>query len=622
MIAPREPRARAVVRRRLQALVLLVLVLLALGASYTIHLARTYGYGERLIALHLCVLGATIAASLAVVGAVARLAGLRAAALAALAPMAAVPAAMALYAVNVVSHRSWGHTVTYDLALQYLPRPSILLSYVPLVADNATVAAVVGVMLGGAWLARPRVLGRGTDALCERLGGCGRGLASLGAAAVGCMVLAGAVVVTTPRESRAALLAREPFIGFFLTQRQYEFVESRMAIRHRHEGPAARAAYRSGMVAPRRHVALIVVDSLRADHMQVYGYPRETTPFLDDLRRSGRLRAVRRAVSSCAESNCGISSVLSSKTLGSTVPENFKLHDLLRDVGYRLHFILSGKHDWFGLREFYGREMQTYFDGTTAALHAATDDRVVLEGLASVPPADHAHPAFFHIHLMSTHQIGFRLKEYEAFLPALPHGRPDASTAARINGYDNGVLQADGIIRQVFDTLQAKGYLDGALVMIVADHGESLGSPGEPELGHGPSLGHEALNIPWLIVDDEFAAYRNLEFGVQADVAPTIVSRLGLPVPAAWEGRSLLEHLDERITLHYSNFAGRSAFAVMQARGPSLWKLIQSREGEALYDLVADPHEERDLLPVADRSVVSSLRAALAARVAPIVPTH
>jgi predicted AlkP superfamily pyrophosphatase or phosphodiesterase len=311
--------------------------------------------------------------------------------------------------------------------------------------------------------------------------------------------------------------------------------------------------------------------------------------------------------------------VLSSKTVGSTIPENFKLHDLLRDVGYRVHFILSGKHEWFGLREFYGEDVDTYFDGTRATRFAATDDRVLLEGLETVPPAD-SQPAFLHFHLMSTHQIGVRQEQYEVFTPSLPHGRPDAELSARVNSYDNAVRQADGIIQQLFEQLQRKGYLNDALVMIVADHGESLGAPGEAAIGHGPSLRGEALNIPWLIVDSAPAAYRNLEFGAQVDVAPTIVTRLGLPVPASWEGRSLLLPLDGRFSFHYTNFAGRSTFAVVQARGPSLWKLVQSRDGEELFDLVADPREQRNVLPTTDEAIVDSLRTGLASRIAASIP--
>jgi glucan phosphoethanolaminetransferase (alkaline phosphatase superfamily) len=446
-------------------------------------------------------------------------------------------------------------------------------------------------------------------------------IGALAVAVVGFVSIGGGVVMTTPWASRSALLARDPFIGFFFVQRQYEFVEARVAIRHRREGPAARAAYAGVSGAARRNVVLIVVDSLRADHMEVYGYPRRTTPFLESLRQAGRLRAVRRAMSSCAESNCGISSILSSKTLGSTLPENFKLHDLLHDQGYRLHFILSGKHEWFGLREFYGDEMETYFDGTRAARHAATDDRVLLEGLAAIPPAD-GRPTYLHFHLMSTHQIGVRQERYQVFLPAQPHGRPGADLQSRVNGYDNAVIQADAIMAELFAGLQQKGYLDDALVMIVADHGESLGAPGEDAVGHGPSLGHEVLNIPWLVVDGDFSTYRNLEFGTQVDVAPTIVSRLGLPVPATWEGRSLLQPLDGTISFHYSNFAGRATYAVVQARGPELWKLVQSRNGEELFELNSDPDEQRDVVAAADRELVTGLRAGLAARVTATFPEN
>lgn len=610
--------------RGLRVLAVPAVAQLVLSAAYIVDFSRTYGYGERLIVLHISVVASLLLAGLLILGLLTRHQGRGVAMTVAVAlPLVTVVAIILVYTVNVVSNRSWGHNVTYDLALQYLPRPLLLLSYVPLVADAWTIATVAGVTLAGAWLLRPHVVREGVEAVF-RTRGSGhqrRMIGSLAAAVVGFVLMGVGVVITTPWESRSSLLARDPFIGFVFVQRQYEFVESRVAIRHRREGPVARAAYAGTSSVARRNVVLIVVDSLRADHMEVYGYPRRTTPFLEGLRQAGRLGAVRLAMSSCAESNCGISSILSSKTLGSTLPENFKLHDLLHDQGYRLHFILSGKHEWFGLREFYGGDMETYFDGTRAALHAATDDRVLLEGLAPIPSSD-GRPTYFHFHLMSTHQIGVRQDRYQVFTPAEPHGRPGADLQSRINGYDNAVIQADAIIGELLTRLQQKGYLDDALIMIVADHGESLGGPGEDAVGHGPSLGHEALNIPWLLIDSDFSAYRNLEFGTQVDVAPTIVSRLGLPVPSTWEGRSLLEPRSDALSFHYSNFAGRSTYAVVQARGPALWKLIQSRNGERLFDLNADPREQRDLVSSADPALLASLRAELAARVTAAFPEN
>src|SRR5690606_22049496 len=68
----------------------------------------------------------------------------------------------------------------------------------------------------------------------------------------------------------------------------------------------ARSRYVPAATASRRNVILIVGDALRPDHMSVYGYDRDTTPYLDAMARDGRLTKAERMVAACAESSCGL----------------------------------------------------------------------------------------------------------------------------------------------------------------------------------------------------------------------------------------------------------------------------------------------------------------------------
>jgi glucan phosphoethanolaminetransferase (alkaline phosphatase superfamily) len=140
--------------------------------------------------------------------------------------------------------------------------------------------------------------------------------------------------------------------------------------------------------ARRTNVILVIIDSLRADHMQVYGYARPTTPFLSQLVSSGRMKQVQNAFSTCSESFCGITSTLSSREFRDISAPTFDLQDALRDEGYRTWFLLSGNHSaWNGLPEFYHASDDTYFDGSRTQRYTMDDDRLVLEGLERVPPA-------------------------------------------------------------------------------------------------------------------------------------------------------------------------------------------------------------------------------------------
>ena len=402
-------------------------------------------------------------------------------------------------------------------------------------------------------------------------------------------------------------------LGFFVDAGTvHRFALSRLMARLRIEGPAARLAYTKPPAGQPANVVFVVVDSLRADHMSAYGYPRQTTPFLDDWVRQGKLQPVGRAFASCPESGCGISSLLASKTLGSLLPENFSLLDLLHDQGYDVNIIASGDHDWYGLKEFYG-DVTRFVDGTTSRRYKPTDDRVVLEGLEAVP-ASATRPAFFYLHLMSVHALGIREDAFARFQPTRANAYWGNNEEERINGYDNGVVQADAILRQAFTTLGEKGYLKNAVVVITSDHGEGLvDRDGMRGLGHGQSLHRDYLQIPLFFGDSSGRPLPIREaWATHVDVAPTIVDRLGLPVPTVWEGQSLIGLNAHPDSFHY---ADRDDFpsgtqSLVNAGASCSVTVVQGRD-RRLFSIAADLDEQRNLISTADPTLLRSLEQAL-----------
>ena len=92
----------------------------------------------------------------------------------------------------------------------------------------------------------------------------------------------------------------------------------------------------------KKNVILIVVDTCRADHLGVPGYRRDNTPFLDALQRSGRLRVVHSFYSASCCTFGGILTMLRSQHWFKMTLPGFALQDVLKRVGYRVHFLLSG----------------------------------------------------------------------------------------------------------------------------------------------------------------------------------------------------------------------------------------------------------------------------------------
>ncbi|MDR1990462.1 MAG: sulfatase-like hydrolase/transferase, partial [Acidobacteriaceae bacterium] len=457
-----------------------------------------------------------------------------------------------LYAANITSNTLWQENISADMIADYGPwvvgigndapplSPGIYLCLAIGVAgvvalfvawsDRFTCAFESLVYPGGRYslFSTPRRTRVSVAALCL----CAAGL--------------GVTLTVLARQLRAeGVLHRDPVVALFRPQKEKAQFGWYVAFENQQKRVASeREAYRQLHQAADRNVIIVIADSLRADHMGVYGYELPTTPFLSRLADEGRLLKVDRAFSACSVSPCGILSTMSGRLIAG-VEFGYKIFDLLHDVGYQSYFVLGGRHDWLGLRSAYGYEQALYLDGADAAPYDSNDDRAVLAGLDRLPANEHDR-SFFYIHLMSTHFVGTRWPEFARFTPNDVRigwfGAVSADDRQKwVNHYDNGVLQADAIIERLFAKLDALGYLRNSMVVILADHGDALGERGASSYLHGDLFYQEAVHIPLLIYDDPGVTYRNLQFASQIDVAPTIASRLHLKVPDAWTGMSLLD---------------------------------------------------------------------------------
>jgi len=514
-----------------------------------------------------------------------------------------------LYALNVVSNVSWGRNMNGHLVTAFAPTVWSGREPFPVGAFGITsfgcgtlvlmMAAVIG------W--RSRALDEHLAARIAGLsftprGGAWRLRRSRSVAAAGAMAALFGVTMSWGITRRDNLIWKQELVASFFRPEGFAFEPTprRQAVADR--DAVLRASYpRQVPKAHRKNVVLIIVDSLRADRMQVYGYPRPTTPFLSQLVQAGGMKKVEAAFSTCSESFCGITSTLAGREFRNISARTFQLQDVLRDEGYQTWYLLSGNHSaWNGLSSFYRASDGTFFDGSQTERYTMDDDRLVLEGLERVPPASPDQPAFFYIHLMSPHYLGVQFTESHVFTrpdDAVSPGREPYKILEQLNKpdrYDDKVRQADDIIRQLFDALSAKRYLEEAVVVVTGDHGEGLG---ERHWAHGWHLYNEDIRIPMLLYDAPAASYPDLSFAAQVDVAPTILDRLGLPIPDSWEGQSLLEPTRTRFTYHQTYFVP-NRFAVLYRDDQALFKFIATPQygKEELYDLTRDRGEARNLV--------------------------
>lgn len=542
-----------------------------------------------------------------------------------MAPVLVFVLLLALYLFDFASNLWMGSNINYKLAGLYFSQLSsghdiLLLSrwvYFSLAAFAILILAV--------YLALAKTIFKGLEELLlpghptSLFGSRNRRLRSY--AIIGLVLLgyAGFFYILWRRAPYSELISSDPIVAFVRsTTEVYDANYPAFLSRLTEQEQRCRANYPREQTFEKKNVVIIIVDALRPDHTGVYGYNRPTTPFLQSLFETGELRKVEFATSTCAASKCGIVSTLYSKTLRRQIVADFKLQDLLHDQGYKTYFILTGNHSGQGIKEMHGPELTLYFDATNSVRYAGQDDRLIFEGFEKVPDYT-GTPGFFYIHLMSTHLSGIKQEAYRVYQPsdvksnwkAIVRGELDRTSV--INNYDNGVIQADATIKEIFSVLGKKGYLQDSIVVILADHGEGLGERGKASYGHG-SLYQEFIRIPLLIYDKSPTKYGNLKFATQIDVAPTIVDRLGLPIPVCWQGASLLDGNIKAVTTHQTYLRHHPCYAVLYRTDATIYKYMFCTvdKREELYDLTSDPSEQLNLIDVAEPALVQRMRNELA----------
>jgi arylsulfatase A-like enzyme/Flp pilus assembly protein TadD len=171
--------------------------------------------------------------------------------------------------------------------------------------------------------------------------------------------------------------------------------------------------------------------------------------------------------------------------------------------------------------------------------------------------------------------------------------------------YEGEVAFADYCVGQVLEKLRQLGLYDDTLIVITGDHGEMLGEHGE--LNHGFFIYEGALRVPLVMrVPRAPAASRQVDAPVSLiDIAPTIVSLVGAPVPKEVQGVDLSPWLTGRgaggggggrplyaETVTPTRYYGASSLLGVIMDG---WKYIETTRPE-LYDLRSDPAEAVNLL--------------------------
>jgi arylsulfatase A-like enzyme/predicted Zn-dependent protease len=349
------------------------------------------------------------------------------------------------------------------------------------------------------------------------------------------------------------------------------------------------------------NVILVTLDTTRADRLGCYGFRNVETPTID-LFASRGVRFER-----CyAQTPLTLPShtTLMTGTLplfhgvrdngGFVVPSQLKtMAELFKDKGYATGafiaaYVLDSK---WGLDQGF----DTYFDkfdlGKFKRISLGTVQRPANEVMAEALPwleKNKGGKFFAWIHLYDPHS------PYE---PPPPYDKLYAA-----HPYLGEIAFADSQLRRLWELLETNGLDRNTVLVFAGDHGESLGE--HSEQSHGFFIYQGAIHVP-LIVVTPFPKFQGVvasEVAGLSDVLPTVCEIAGLPIPAEVQGHSLVPAFTGRRRIapvpaysetYYPRF--HYGWSDLKSVQDERYKLILAPLPE-LYDVVADPHEEKNLV--------------------------
>ncbi len=380
----------------------------------------------------------------------------------------------------------------------------------------------------------------------------------------------------------------------------------------------------------RPNIVLIGIDSLRADHMSAYGYHRNTTPHIDKFAEEGTL--FERHFSPHIPTTSAYANMLTGMDAFSTQVVALRhkgemregvvpLQTMLKNVGYNTTCI--------GFQSPSVRNFDTYIDfsnwnpGPDGFAHKAENlNEVAIPELERLAAED--EPFFLFLRHMDPHspylppppfnrlfyhgnecdpahtsmKAAMEFKPFcDYFATWMPEGITDA--AYEVAQYDGAVAYMDACIQQIFNAIDALGISDDTIVIVTADHGETLDEHDCWFDHHGTY--DNTLHVPLIIRYPGFVptGARVGGFTRMMDLVPTLLELAEIETDTVFDGASLIPMAFGEELTHQPDFYFTECTWMRKHgwRTPE-WKLIVALEPDfhfkptvELYNLLQDPEE-------------------------------
>ena len=362
---------------------------------------------------------------------------------------------------------------------------------------------------------------------------------------------------------------------------------------------------RPGATYPKASVVLVSIDTLRADHLALYGYREGRTPTFDRLGREG-------IVVDDVYSHVPLTLPAHTSMLTGLLPPRHEVRD---NMGFHLKaghrtlaerfkaagFATGGAISAYVLRSQTGIAQGFDVDDVALTIDSGSeslgslqrDGAVAVQSLLRFVEAQGDKRFFAFLHLYEPHS---------------PWAPPEKYRDLK-SPYDGDVAYADELLARFLEGLRAKGLDSRVILAVTSDHGEGLGDHGEEE--HGIFLYREAVHVPLVLRLPGGAGQGTRVKGpvAQVDIAATLLDLAGLPAegmdgislrPALVSGAAAARTVYSETLYPRYHFGWSDLYAVSEAR----FRFIRAPKAE-LYDLDKDPMEKENLAAQRAQAVAS-----------------
>ncbi len=379
------------------------------------------------------------------------------------------------------------------------------------------------------------------------------------------------------------------------------------------------------------NVLLITIDTLRADHLGTYGYPRKTSPAIDSLAKRGV--QFERTMCNWPKTTPSVVSFLTG-TYGTTngvrggcqqpMPTDLlSIAEVFEQAGYATAAVSNNPN--LSINYQFNQGFEEFFEiWEEDPSNCETVTSKALEWIE----ATSTKPFFLWVHYLTPHTLYTPKTPYdEEFVDDGLHEEPDrilpifngtyfgglnrkltylaphTNLHHYISQYDGEIAWVDEEVGRLLKNLDFLGLSSDTLVVLTSDHGEELGEHAY-YFEHGTQVYQTTMHVPLILsFPDRIPAGKTIShYTTLLDLFPTLLDYAGIDIPESAEGESLSGLIEGAHTKTVPVFAeggyrnretGRYSTVVWNDN----WKLIHVSDGTyRLFNLERDPDEQTDIL--------------------------